>query len=213
VRAALDVHQALLARDVQHEIVRLRTRVASADELPRAMDLNEGCAAVRCYRLGDRAAGPAEVGPPAFVAVLVAAGTTPDARALLRALQAAGLAAAAGEPPELREASPTEVNAVTDFAAGLVSPVGLPTGVPLVVDAALAARHVLYTAAGEGGVALGIRTRDLLETTGAHVAPLDPLPQVVLPDAGGDADADAAPTLIDLDARQAGARRHRQPPG
>ena len=160
MRTALDVHRELLAGDVRHEIVRLRALAASADDLPRVMDLSDGCAAVRCYVPTGGAPGPP------LVAVLVGAGTTPDPRAVLRALAqpAAGL----------RPASPAEVNEATDYAAGLVCPVGLPADVPLLVDEALAARAVLYTAAGEGGVALGIRTRDLLRATGAVVAPLAP---------------------------------------
>ncbi len=42
----------------------------------------------------------------------------------------------------------------------------------LLVDSALGRADVLYTAVGEGGVALGIRTRDLLVTTDARVATL-----------------------------------------
>lgn len=184
------MHRELLARDVRHEIVRLRAQVASADDLPRIMGLSDGCAAVRCYRLG---------GGPGLVAVLVRAGTTPGTAALLPALRAAGLDVGPSSDP--RSATPAEINLATDFAAGLVSPVGLPADVPLIVDARLAARHVLYTAVGEGGVALGIRARDLLAVTGAHVAALDV--EVVLP---GRADADAGPAVIDLADRPSDAR-------
>ena len=192
MRTALDVRQVLLAADVRHEIVHLRRRVASADDLPRVLDLSDGCAAVRCYVAA--AAYP-------VVAVLVRAGTTPDPRAVLRALADAGLVG--GTPSGLRPATAAEVNAATDFAAGLVSPVGLPAGVPLLVDAGLAARQVLYTAAGEGGVALGIRTRDLLRVTGATVAPVAGPPA-----AAGTVrlDEPASAPVVDLDAGRADRR-------
>ncbi len=190
MRTALDVHRELLAGDVRHEIVRLRSLVASADDLPRVMDLPEGCAAVRCY-LPTGGATALSVG---MVAVLVRAGTTPDPRGVLRAL------------PEhtggLRPASPTEVNQATGYAAGLVCPVGLPADVPLLVDEALAGRQVLYTAVGEGGVALGIRTLDLLRTTGAVVAPLAPAPGPAVLDLDRHLDVD-----VDGDRRDRAARR------
>lgn len=176
MKSALDVHRELLAREVRHEMVRVRGRLACADDLPRMLDLREGCAAVRCYTITD----PREGG---MVAVLVASGVLPDLVSLREALGARSV----------RPSTPAEVNAATDFAAGLVSPVGLPPTVPLLVDAELARRHVLYTAAGEGGIALGIRTRDLLVATGAQVAPLGrslqvdleaDLDQVVLLDGG-----------------------------
>ena len=198
MRSALDVHQELLAGDVRHEIVRLRSVVASADDLPRVMDLSDGCAAVRCYV----PTGGPPVDGPSLVAVLVRAGTTPDPRAVLRALpQLPDGSRAAG----MRPASAAEVNEGTDYAAGLVCPVGLPADAPLLVDEALAARLVLYTAAGEGGVALGIRTRDLLRVTGAVVAALAPGPGPAVLDL--DPELDAGPHA-DLDAgRRTGAAR------
>lgn len=174
MKGALDVHQALLAADVPHEVVRLDSRVSSADELPRALDLEQGCLAVRCYRASRRAPASRASDDPlsagdAFAAVLVPAGSTPDPEALLTALSAVSV----------RPALPEEVNAATEFAAGLVSPVALPAGVELLVDAAVGATDVVYTAVGEGGLALGIRTRDLLLATGARVATLTTQPGYV----------------------------------
>ena len=189
------MHQVLLAADVRHEIVRLRSLVTSADDLPRVMDLSDGCAAVRCYV----PTGGATADPPPVVAVLVRAGTTPDPRAVLHCLP--------GRARGLRAASPAEVNAATDYAAGLVCPVGLPPDVPLLVDEALATRLVLYTAAGEGGVALGIRTRDLLRATGALVAPLVPDVVVRLDDPAPVPSGQAAVLDLDLVLDAEGGRR------
>jgi prolyl-tRNA editing enzyme YbaK/EbsC (Cys-tRNA(Pro) deacylase) len=76
----------------------------------------------------------------------------------------------------LRAATPDEVNLATDYAAGLVSPVGLPPAVHLLADAALDPRAVVYCPVGEGGVALGIRGADLLTAVAAEVTPLSALP-------------------------------------
>jgi Cys-tRNA(Pro)/Cys-tRNA(Cys) deacylase len=165
VRTALDVHRDLLARDVPHEIVRLRQRVTTSDELPDALDLPTGCLAVRVY------AAVRAGGRTAFVAVVVPAGAVPDPAALLGALGA----------DSVRLATAAEVNAATDYPAELVSPVGLPADVEVLVDAAVGGSEVVYTAAGEGGVALGVRTRDLLVAVGAKAATLTPV-RVPLPE-------------------------------
>jgi len=152
VKSALDVHHELLARDVPHEMVRLRASVLAADDLPRALDLEPvRCVAVRCYVADDR-----------FTAVLVPAGAVPDPAALLAATGARAL----------RPATDTEVNAATDFAARLVSPVGLPEDVPVLADDAFGGEHVLYAPVGEGGVVLGIRPADLLRVGRARSVPL-----------------------------------------
>jgi prolyl-tRNA editing enzyme YbaK/EbsC (Cys-tRNA(Pro) deacylase) len=171
VRGALDVHRELLARDVPHEVVRLASRLASADDLPAVLGLEHGCVAVRCY-LVERS------GRCAFAAVLVPAGAVPDPQALLDALAARSV----------RPARPAQVNATTDSAAGLVSPVGLPPDVEVLADAALERSPTSYCALGEGGVALGIRTADLLLVTGARTAVLT-------------GHADGAATTVDLSAR------------
>ncbi|MCU1690920.1 MAG: hypothetical protein JWM64_11 [Frankiales bacterium] len=170
------MHRALLDAAVPHEVVRLRRPVLSADDLPGALDLAASeCVAVRCYVADDRT-----------VAVLMHAGEVPDPVALLDALGARSV----------RPATASEVNAATDCAAGLVSPVGLPADVALLADSALGAADVVYTAAAEGGVALGIHVRDLLVHTGARVATLSPQPQPR-------ADRSGWSGVIDLDADRA----------
>ena len=156
MRGALDVHRELLARDVPHEVVRLSSRAGSADDLPRLLGVAAGCVAVRCYEV------VRDGRPDAFAAVLVPAGRVPDPAALLEALGARAV----------RPASAALVNAVTAYAAGLVSPFCLPPHVELLADTALGASDVSWCALGEGGTALGIRTRDLLVATGTRVATL-----------------------------------------
>ncbi len=174
MRAALDVHRDLLARGVPHEVVRLRGRAASADDLPRLLDVETGCVAVRCYEV-------VRADARSFAAVLVPAGTLPDPLALLEALDAC----------TVRLAPDDVVNARTRYAAGLVSPVCLPDDVEVLADAALGAAEVIWCAVGEGGVALGIRTRDLLVASGARVAALT-----------GHARLAETAEVLDLDARR-----------
>lgn len=155
VKGALDVHRELLARDVPHEMVRLRARATTADDLPRLLGLTHGCVAVRCYEVSRRSG-------PVFAAVLVPAGRLPQPGALLEALDA----------ESLRAARPDAVNAATDYAHGLVGPVCLPPEVELLADSALGRSDVSYCAVGEGQVVLGIRTRDLLVATRARATSL-----------------------------------------
>lgn len=186
MKSALDVHRDLLARDVRHEVVRVRDGVAlGADDLPRALRVDASlCLVVRCY-----------VTDVALAAALVGAGVVPDPAAVLDALGACSLRAATAD----------EVSAATDFPAGLVCPVGLPVEVRLLADTALAGLDVVYCPLGEGGVALGIRTADLLAVTGARVVALSPVPQPRITREAG-----SAGRVIDLDRLSAGRREPRR---
>lgn len=155
MKGALDVHRELLSRDVPHEMVRLSGRAVTADDLPRLLGVAHGCVSVRCYDV----VRDDEIG---FAAVLLPAGRLPQPVALLDALGARSV----------RPARPDTVNAVTDYAAGLVGPLCLPPEVELLADTALGDSDVCYCAVGEAEVVLGIRTRDLLVITGARVASL-----------------------------------------
>ncbi|HWH30375.1 MAG TPA: YbaK/EbsC family protein [Mycobacteriales bacterium] len=159
MRTSVDVSQALLARAVPHEVVRLARRISCADELPGALGLVDGCVAVRLYAVS-------RGGRRSWAAVLVPSGADPDPCALAAALGS----------DDVRPATVAETNAVTGFPAGLVSPAGLPPGVEVLADAAIGRTDVVYAAAGEGGVAVGVRTRDLLVAAGARAATLSPAP-------------------------------------
>lgn len=167
------MHRDLLAQDVAHEVVRLRRPVVAADDLPEVLDLPAAqCVAVRCYVVDGRT-----------VAVMVQAGDVPDHAALLGALGAR----------TARSATAAEVNAATDCAAGLVSPVGLPAEVVLLADRALDRDEVLYAPAAESGVVLAVRSRDLLAATGARLVALSPQPLDEADRAGWDGVLEAAP--------------------
>jgi len=152
MKDALDVHRSLLAREVPHEVVRLPRLVLSADEIPDVLGLpRERCVAVRVYHADDRIA-----------AVIVRAGEQPHPGAVLAALDARSLRAVRAD----------EVNAITDFAAPLVSPVLLPEHVTVLADACVGHADVVYAPTGDGGTVLGISSRWLLTASRACVAEL-----------------------------------------
>jgi prolyl-tRNA editing enzyme YbaK/EbsC (Cys-tRNA(Pro) deacylase) len=166
VKGSLGVHRELLAQSVPHEVVHLPHVVTAADEVPAALGLpRQTCLVIRLFVCPG---GP-------LVAAAVPAGDWPDPALLSAALLARRLPATG-----LRPASPDEVSSATDFASALVSPVGLPADVVLLVDTALLARPVLYAPTGEGGTVLGIRVADLLAVTGGQVSaltrPVRPVP-------------------------------------
>jgi len=152
VKGPLDIHRELLAAGVPHEIVRLRSAIQVADDLPDLLALPPAtCISVRMYD----AYG-------VLHALAVPASAPTRSVTLARALGARRVAPAPAH----------RVNAVTDFSAGLVSPVCLPREVVLVVDAVLGNSDILYAATGDSGTVLKIRSRDLLVHTNAKVAAL-----------------------------------------
>lgn len=152
MKGSLDIHCALLERDVPHEILRLRHVISHADDLPDVLGVDpDQCVHVRVFTIGK-----------ARVAVATEAGRAPRIEVLRDILNA----------PTLRLASAAETNESTEYTAGLVAPLLLPPEVPLYVDARLGAGRLLYTPTGDTGNALAIPTRDLLILTAARVAVL-----------------------------------------
>jgi prolyl-tRNA editing enzyme YbaK/EbsC (Cys-tRNA(Pro) deacylase) len=160
MKDALTIHRALLEWEAVHEIVRLPLAMASADELPKAL----GLPADRCLVTRVHSCEEAR-GRPFLAGVLVPAGRRPSAEAVRRA---AGARTA-------RPARADVVNAVTEYAAGLVCPLLLPDSVPLLADRGLTDRlpadDVVYTPTGEASIALGIRAGTLLAL--CHAKPAD----------------------------------------
>jgi Cys-tRNA(Pro)/Cys-tRNA(Cys) deacylase len=152
VRGPLDLSQELLQSDVAHEIVHLRRRIDDVTELPDVLGVPpEACVAVRLY--------DADTG---LVAALVPAHRAVATTALARAVRAS----------TIRPTARHEISGITDYHPSLVAPVGLPARVRTVADTALRDSEVVYTATGDGGTALKIRSADLLAVTGATVAAL-----------------------------------------
>ncbi|MFG1998232.1 aminoacyl-tRNA deacylase [Spirillospora sp. NPDC048911] len=157
MKDALTIHRALLERETLHEIVRLPLAIAHADELPEALGLPAGrCLVTRVY-----ACNNVHRGERFLVGVIVPAGVRPPTERVRLAVGAR----------LIRSARPDLVNAVTEYAAGLVCPLLLPESMPVLIDeetiGGLPVDDVVYTATGEASTALGIRALDLFALSGA----------------------------------------------
>lgn len=164
MKDALSIHRLLLERQTAHEIVRLPRSISVADQLPDVLGLPPSrCLCTRVFML----CGPGRVYLEAdrcrLVAVVVTAGSRP----------APAVVADAVDVPEVRPAPCDVVNAITDYAAGLVAPLLLPADVTMLVgQEAACLDDVVYTTTGEPWTALGIHTLDLFSLCGAKPTPI-----------------------------------------
>lgn len=172
MKDALTIHRALLGWEAVHEIVRLPIALAGADELPKALGLPaDRCLVTRVYSC-DGGYG----GRRFLAGVIVQAGERPSTEAVRRTVGAGAV----------RPAHADLVNAVTEYAAGLVCPLLLPDDMPVFIDQrvvdALPDDDVVYTATGEASTALGIRGRTLYALCRATPADLSaPAPAAQTP--------------------------------
>jgi Cys-tRNA(Pro) deacylase len=80
-----------------------------------------------------------------------------------------------------RPASPADVIAVTGFPAGGVAPLGLPSSVPVIVDAATAALTVVYGGGGHEQLLLRVQISDVIRCNNALVAEITERPSHATP--------------------------------
>ncbi|WP_062346945.1 YbaK/EbsC family protein [Herbidospora yilanensis] len=142
---ALAIHRWLLARQIHHEIVRLPRVLTSADELPEMLGVPpETCVTVTVFEVTTR-------GCREPVAVISSVARKPRPSVIAAALGA----------DRVRPASSYTVNAVTDYAAGLVCPLLLPEKLTLLIDRRLVDATdpdvFVHTATGERMTALRLR--------------------------------------------------------
>jgi prolyl-tRNA editing enzyme YbaK/EbsC (Cys-tRNA(Pro) deacylase) len=164
MKDALTIHRALLGWETRHEIVRLPFGVATADELPEALGLPaERCLVTRVY-----ACEHVYRAERFLTGAVVCAGRQPLPDAVRREVGAR----------QVRPARADTVNAVTEYAAGLVAPLLLPPAMPLLIDQRIIESRspddVVYTPTGEPSTALGIRVADLCALTSAKPCHLLP---------------------------------------
>jgi Cys-tRNA(Pro)/Cys-tRNA(Cys) deacylase len=150
MRNSVDVHNFLLERQVPHELVPVRGRFRSADNIAAVLGLEP-------EQVGKVVILGASKG---LVAVLLPANSEPDMRRV----------AIAAPTPTLQALSSDEISDATQYLAESVPPVGLPEGTKAIMDHALAEQEILYFAGGESSTLLKIRPGDLRSASGAKVA-------------------------------------------
>jgi prolyl-tRNA editing enzyme YbaK/EbsC (Cys-tRNA(Pro) deacylase) len=150
MRNSVDVHNFLVERDVQHELVNVRGRLRSAERIASVLDLPPASVGKVVVYESDR--GP--------VAALVPAGSTPDPERVRKIVRA----------KEMKTTTQARASQLSEYLGEAVPPAGLPNGFRVVVDQALAGEDVLYFAGGEATSILKLRGADLVRATSAKVA-------------------------------------------
>lgn len=152
MRSFTDVHEALAARGVEHEIIHLPSSSRTAQLAAEALGVPVSAVVKSLLFIAD--------GRP--VLALVDGEATVDTEALMRELGAEEVILARGR----------EVRDLTGYKPGAVPPVGLATDLPVVADPAVFAPQVVYCGGGAGTAMLRIGAADLRDLLAASVVPI-----------------------------------------
>ena len=150
MRTSVDVHNHLVERDVQHEMLPVRGRLRSAENIAAVLGLAPEVVGKVVIFETDR--GP--------VAALVPSGCEPDPERVRAAVRAR----------EISRAPAARISHLSEYLSEAVPPVGLPPEFRVVAHTSLAGQEVLYFAAGEATAIVKIRGADLERATGAKFA-------------------------------------------
>lgn len=150
MRSSVEVHNALVERDVPHEILSTRGRMRAPERFSVLLGLPPQDVAKVVVLESD--AGP--------VAAVVPAGLEPDPSLVAAALGLGPVAAA----------SPTRASELSGYLMEAMPPAGLPRGFRVVIDRSLDRDAVLYFPGGEPQGILKVRGHDLIAGVGARVA-------------------------------------------
>jgi prolyl-tRNA editing enzyme YbaK/EbsC (Cys-tRNA(Pro) deacylase) len=166
MKGPLNIHQHLLAHDVDHEIVRLRRTAPGARTLAEALGLPPSrCVAVHPFH--------AVTADGDVLALLLSPADTAVDEAVASGSIAEVMRPRLGMRVPFRPAGASLVSRHTDYLAGHVCPLLLPSDVAVFVTQSLAelATEVVYMASGDAGTALALRTLDLVVLSRATVLP------------------------------------------
>jgi prolyl-tRNA editing enzyme YbaK/EbsC (Cys-tRNA(Pro) deacylase) len=166
MKGPLDIHQHLLAHDVDHEIVRLRRTAPGARTLAEALGLPPSrCVAVHPFHA-------ITANGNVLALLLSPADTAVDEEAACDTI-AEVMRPRLGLRVPFGPASASLVSRHTDYLAGHVCPLLLPSDVAVFVTQSLAdlATEVVYMASGDTGTALALRALDLVVLSRATVLP------------------------------------------
>ena len=151
VRGTVEVHKHLLERAVPHEFYRLERPLRRIDEAAAVLGLDPSI--VVAAELFDSSGS--------LVLALTPASSCASAADVARAMDA-----------HVRPLSKGKAVRVTGFLPEWLPPVGHEKPNRAILDEDLLATDVVYTAGGDPGVMLILRTTDLVRATSALVAPL-----------------------------------------
>jgi prolyl-tRNA editing enzyme YbaK/EbsC (Cys-tRNA(Pro) deacylase) len=152
MRSSVDVHNALVERDVPHELFSARGRLRTPDRMAAVLDLSSS-------EVGRVVIFEGNEWP---VAAIVPSGTEPDPVRVRRASGQQSVTAA----DESRSAE------LTEFLPEAIPPAGLPGEFLVVIDEAMNRDDVLYFPGGEPRAVLKIRGTDLERATVGKFAPI-----------------------------------------
>jgi len=152
VRSFADVHDALSARGIGHEIIQLSSSSRTAESAAEALGVPVASVIKSLVFMAD--------GRP--VLALVDGEATVDTEALSRELGARDLSLARGR----------DVRDLTGYKPGAVPPVGLETEIPVLADPAVFVPEVVYCGGGTTTTMLRIRAADLEGLLAARVVPI-----------------------------------------
>ena len=152
MRSFADVHDALRARGVEHEIIQLPSSSRSAELAAEALGVPVSWVVKTLVFMADERP----------VLALVDGEATVDTEALSRELGVREVLLARGR----------EVRDITGYKPGAVPPVGLETDLPVLADPAVFAPEVVYCGGGTTTTMLRVRARDLERLLAARVVPI-----------------------------------------
>jgi prolyl-tRNA editing enzyme YbaK/EbsC (Cys-tRNA(Pro) deacylase) len=150
MRTSVDVHNYLVERDVQHELISVRGRLRSADRIAAVLDLPP-------MEVGKVVVYETDHGP---AAALVASDRTPDPDLVRKVLKT----------EKLKPATASRASQLSEYLGEAIPPAGLPGSFRVVIDRPLAGTLVLYFAGGEANAILKVRGKDLVRAIEAKVA-------------------------------------------
>jgi prolyl-tRNA editing enzyme YbaK/EbsC (Cys-tRNA(Pro) deacylase) len=152
LRGSIEVHHYLVERSIPHEFYRLERPLRRIDEASAVLGLDPGI--VVAAELFESAAG--------YVLALTPASMCASADAVARA---AGVR-------RVRAMSKARTAVLTGYMADWLPPVGHEIATRAVVERSLLGADVLYSAGGDPGVMIVMRSEDLVRATAAVPASL-----------------------------------------
>jgi prolyl-tRNA editing enzyme YbaK/EbsC (Cys-tRNA(Pro) deacylase) len=150
VRSSVDVHNYLVERDIQHELLSVKGRLRTPDRMAAVLDLPP-------ETVGRVVIFEGHQGP--IAAIVPSDGEADPVRV-----------SKAAHEPTVDAADEPRSSELTGYLPESIPPVGLPDEFRIVLDESLHRDEVLYFPGGEPRAVLKVRGTDLARATGATLA-------------------------------------------